>query len=96
MRLVERVGALNTAYPLKIRITSTTRRVVVGNLIGTGIAAERGAVGEAANLAARLQAMVTPNGVLIDEPTWLPMRNIFEYPDLGWIEARGVQRLPAW
>ena len=42
--------------PLKVRIGIATGLVVVGDLIGSGEAQERGVVGEAPNLAARLQA----------------------------------------
>jgi class 3 adenylate cyclase len=40
---------------------------VVGDLIGSGEAQERGIVGETPNLAARLQALAEPNTVVIAE-----------------------------
>ena len=46
-----------------------TGLVVVGDLIGSGEAQERGIVGETPNLAARLQALPTPNTVVIAEST---------------------------
>ena len=41
--------------------------VVVGDLIGSGEAQERGIVGETPNLAARLQGIAEPNMVVIAE-----------------------------
>jgi len=92
LRLVERIAALEAAQPLQIRVAIATGLVVVGDLIGTGEAKERGAVGETPNLAARLQAMAPPNGVLIDEATQLLVRDLFDYRDLGLVEARGFER----
>jgi class 3 adenylate cyclase len=42
-----------------------TGLVVVGDLVGTGEAQERGIVGETPNLAARLQGVAEPNTVVI-------------------------------
>jgi class 3 adenylate cyclase len=92
LRLVERIGALDAGHPLQIRVAIATGLVVVGDLIGTGETQERGAVGETPNLAARLQAMASPNGVLIDETTRSLVRDLFDYRDLGWVEARGLER----
>src|SRR5215469_9472708 len=49
------VTALTVSVPLQIRIGIATGLVVVGDLIGSGEAQERGIVGETPNLAARLQ-----------------------------------------
>src|SRR5215475_10574516 len=92
LRLVERIGALDAGRPLEIRVAIATGLVVVGDLIAAGESQERGAVGETPNLAARLQAMAPPNGVLIDEATRLLVRDLFDYRDLGWVEARGIER----
>ena len=58
--------------------------VVVGDLIGEGAAQERGVVGETPNLAARLQALATPNTLVIagsDPPAdWRAVRVL---EDLG-------------
>src|SRR5262245_4308512 len=89
LRLVERVGALDVARPLEVRVAIATGLVVVGDLIGTGDAQERGAIGQTPNLAARLQGMAPANGVLVDEATRRLVRDLFEYRDLGLIEARG-------
>ena len=43
--------------------------MVVGDLVGSGEAQERGIVGETPNLAARLQGIAEPNAVVIAEST---------------------------
>ena len=55
------VGALKTHAPLQTRVGIATGLVVVGDLIGSGEAQERGIVGETPNLAARLQGIAEPN-----------------------------------
>ena len=58
LAIVEAAPKLVTAAssPLHVRIGIATGLVVVGDLIGSGEAQERGVVGETPNLAARLQA----------------------------------------
>ena len=55
--------------PLQTRVGIATGLVVVGDLIGSGEAQERGIVGETPNLAARLQSIAEPNTVVIAEST---------------------------
>ena len=55
--------------PLASRVGIATGLVVVGDLIGSGEAQERGVVGETPNLAARLQEMAPANAVLVAEST---------------------------
>jgi len=71
--------------PLQVRVAIATGLVVVGD----GNAQGRGPVGQTPNLAARLQGMAPANGVLVDEATRRLVRDLFEYRDLGLIEARG-------
>ena len=60
LALIERIGRIEAAVPLASRIGIATGLVVVGDLIGAGVAQERGVVGETPNLAARLQGMAPP------------------------------------
>jgi class 3 adenylate cyclase len=91
------VGALNLSVPLQTRIGIATGLVVVGDLIGSGEAQERGIVGEAPNVAARLQALAEPNGVVIAESTRRLLGNLFELKDLGPQELKGIPgRIEAW
>jgi hypothetical protein len=63
---------------------------VVGDLIGSGEAQERGIVGETPNLAARLQAIAEPNMVVIAEGTRRLLGNLFELQDLGAKDLKGI------
>jgi predicted ATPase/class 3 adenylate cyclase len=90
LALVEAVGQLGVASDsLQVRIGIATGLVVVGELIGSGETKERGALGETPNLAARLQAMATPNAVVVASSTRRLFGNLFECLDLGTIEVKG-------
>jgi class 3 adenylate cyclase len=70
---------------------------VVGDLIGSGEAQERGIVGETPNLAARLQAIAEPNAIVIAEGTRRLLGNLFELEDLGLKDLKGVaETTRAW
>ena len=64
--------------------------VVVGDLIGSGEAQERGIVGETPNLAARLQGIAEPNSVVIAEDTRRLLGSLFELQDVGPQELKGI------
>ena len=78
LELVEAATSLKTLAPLQIRVGIATGLVVVGDLIGSGEARERGIVGETPNLAARLQALAEPNSIVIAEGTRKLLGNLFE------------------
>ena len=63
---------------------------MVGDLIGSGEAQERGIVGETPNLAARLQGIAEPNMVVIAEATRRLLGNLFELQDLGAKDLKGI------
>jgi hypothetical protein len=63
---------------------------VVGDLIGSGEAQERGIVGETPNLAARLQGIAEPNSVVIAESTRKLVGNLFELENLGAQDLKGI------
>ena len=69
LELVAAVSALNSPVSLQTRVGIATGLVVVGDLIGSGDAQERGIVGETPNVAARLQGIAEPNMVVIAEGT---------------------------
>src|SRR5208282_905670 len=89
LSLVETVGQLQAPKPLQIRVGIATGLVVVGDLITSGEGHERGVVGETPNLAARLQAGAEPDAVIIAQSTRRLLGSLFEYRDLGAIEAKG-------
>jgi len=69
LALIEAIGKLHIQEALQLRIGLATGLVVVGDLVGSGEAQERGVVGETPNLAARLQGIAAPNEVVIAEGT---------------------------
>src|ERR1700757_2835204 len=87
---IDAIGRLATPERLNMRIGIATGLVVVGDLIGSGEAQERGIVGETPNLAARLQGIADPNMVVIAEGTRRLLGNLFELDDLGAIELKGI------
>jgi Adenylate and Guanylate cyclase catalytic domain/AAA ATPase domain len=96
LAIVEAAPKLVTAAssPLHVRVGIATGLVIVGDLIGSGEAQERGVVGETPNLAARLQAIATPDSVVIAESTRRLLGNLFELRDLGAKDLKGIA-LPA-
>jgi class 3 adenylate cyclase len=90
LALTEAVGNLSGVDPLEVRIGAATGVVVVGDLVGSGEAQERGVVGETPNLAARLQAIAAPNMVVIADTTRRLLGNLFELQDLGAQDLKGI------
>jgi class 3 adenylate cyclase len=92
LALAEAMPKLKTAaaVPLQVRVGIATGLVVVGDLIGSGEAQERGIVGETPNLAARLQALAEPNMVVIAEGTRRLLGDLFELGDLGSKDLKGI------
>src|SRR6267378_2328788 len=90
LELVAAVTALKAAVSLQTRVGIATGLVVVGDLIGSGEAQERGIIGETPNLAARLQGVAEPNMVVIAEGTRRLLGNLFEFEDLGAKDLKGI------
>src|SRR6185437_14714482 len=64
--MIAAVARLGTsAGTLEVRIGIATGLVVVGDLIGEGASQEQAVVGETPNLAARLQALAQPGGIVL-------------------------------
>jgi class 3 adenylate cyclase/predicted ATPase len=90
LELIAAVTALKAPAPLQTRVGIATGMVVVGDLVGSGEAQERGIVGETPNLAARLQGFAEPDMVVIAESTRKLLGNLFELEDLGAKDLKGV------
>ena len=90
LELVAAVGALKTHTALQTRVGMATGLVVVGDLIGSGASQEQAIVGETPNLAARLQGIAEPNGVVIAESTRKLVGNLFELEGLGAQNLKGI------
>ena len=94
LAIVAAAPKLNTAAgaPLHVRVGVATGNVVVGDLLGSGEAQERSVVGDTPNLAARLQGIAEPDGVVIDEGTRELLGNLFKLQDLGTRDLKGIER----
>ena len=90
MALIEAVGKLLIQEPLQVRVGVATGLVVVGDIVGSGEAQERGVVGETPNLAARLQELAAPNTLVIAEGTRRLLGDLFELRELGPKHLKGI------
>jgi class 3 adenylate cyclase len=68
LALIDAVATPVSPEPVQVRIGIGAGLVVVGDLVGSGEAQERGIVGETPKLATRLQGIAEPNTVVIAEP----------------------------
>ncbi|UPJ68134.1 AAA family ATPase [Bradyrhizobium sp. 191] len=92
---VEQRGALS--HSPAVRIGIATGLVVVGDLVGQGTEERDSAVGETVNLAARLQALAPPNGVVISASTQSLLKGKFDYRNLGVHVLKGIpEKAQAW
>ena len=92
---VEPRGALG--HSPAVRIGIATGLVVVGDLVGQGTEERDSAVGETVNLAARLQALAPPNGVVISASTQSLLKGKFDYRNLGVHVLKGIsEKAQAW
>ena len=90
--LVASVSALKTLAPLQTRVGIATGMVVVGDMIETDEARERGIVGETPNLAARLQTVAEPGMIVIAESTRKKLGRLFDLEDLGEKNLKGIPK----
>ena len=90
--IIAAVGKLDTAAPgrLEVRVGIATGLVVVGDIVGSGEAQERGVVGETPNLAARLQAVAGPGMVVIADATRRLVGDLFLLTSLGAQQLKGL------
>jgi predicted ATPase/class 3 adenylate cyclase len=105
LAIVEAMHALNAnqnqnltrGVELAVRVGLATGIVVVGDLIGEGVSEERNVVGETPNLAARLQGLAEPNGIVVGSVTKDLAGDRFLYEDLGAHELKGITgHVKAW
>ena len=83
--------------PLAVRVGIATGRVVVGDIVGEGASQEAAIVGEAPNLAARLQAIAEPNTIVIADATHALAGGLFEFTNLGARALKGFDApLTVW
>ena len=97
--MVVAVGRLRTHVggALSARIGIATGIVVVGDLVGEGVAQEQSVIGQTPNLAARLQNLAEPGTVVVAASTRQLLGGIFRLRDLGTHELKGLsQPVAAW
>ncbi len=83
--------------PPEVRVGLATGLVVIGDLVGAGVAREHAIVGETPNLAARLQALAEPNAILISQATHHLVGRQFECESLGERALKGfAQPVRVW
>ena len=101
--IVEAMAGLNRTLgrdkgiEIAVRIGIATGMVMVGEVVGEGMAQERTVIGEAPNMAARLQGLAGRNGIVIGALTKELSGDAFAYEDLGAHELKGIAGLvQAW
>ena len=93
--IVETIARLNARLErekgvrLAVRVGIHTGLVVVGE-VGPSSRHEQLALGEAPNIAARLQALALPDTVVISDTTWRLVQGYFAGHDLGTHHLKGV------
>jgi class 3 adenylate cyclase len=97
LELVEAVASIRTRALLQISVGVATGLVVIGDIADAGGPAERGIVGEAPNVALRLQAGAKANQVIIAESTRRLVGNLFEVTPLGAVDVKDTgEPVQAW
>ena len=75
--------------PMRCRVGIATGMVIVGDLVGAGEVRDHGIVGDAPDLAVRLQISAQPDTVTIEPTTWRLIGNLFDCCDLGALDTNG-------
>ncbi len=97
LALVEAMAPLEEKFKqyldtrLAIRVGIATGNVIVGDLIGEGASQEAAVVGEAPNLAARLQSLAEHNTIYLSKKTQRLTQGQFMFEKLGMKEIRGFE-----
>ena len=91
LEMRERIREFRAPRPggaaLRVRVGINTGLVVVGN-IGSARRMEYTAIGDAVNVAARLQAFARPTEICIDEMTYSQTGGAFQVEEIGTIDVR--------
>ncbi len=99
LAIIAAIGELNRtlgrekSIDMAVRVGVATGMVMVGEVVGEGMAQERTVIGEAPNLAARLQGEAGRNGLVIGGLTRELAGSDFVYRDLGARDLKGIAGL---
>jgi class 3 adenylate cyclase/tetratricopeptide (TPR) repeat protein len=90
LMILQSIGAVATDQipKIEVRIAIATGLVLVGDLIGEQ--RDLGLVGEAPNLASRLQQLAGPNQILVAPSTRRLLGRLFDFEDLGEHRVKGI------
>ena len=91
VRGIEGLGTL-AEEPLQVRLGLATGLAVVSDLDAGGLEEKGGITGALPNLAARLQGLAGPNGIVVGEQTYARIGARFVCEPLGQVELRGYDR----
>jgi class 3 adenylate cyclase/predicted ATPase len=99
LELCAAIGTLKSSVDvgLRCRVGIATGVVIVGDLVAVGAMQERGLVGDAPNVANRLQALGQPGTVVIEQTTRRLVGNLFDCWYLATTETSGASEpAQAW
>jgi class 3 adenylate cyclase/tetratricopeptide (TPR) repeat protein len=80
----------DTGHPFRMRIGLNSGPVVVG-AIGNDLRMDYTAIGDTTNLAARMQSLATPGGILATHETHRLARDYFDFESLGKLKVKGKE-----
>jgi class 3 adenylate cyclase/tetratricopeptide (TPR) repeat protein len=96
LRAIQRVQPIAGVH-LQVRMGLATGTVVIGQLVGAGDTHEIGAVGETPNLAARMQSLAAPGGVVVSDATRDAAGDLFAFRSMGAVQVKGsATAVNAW
>ena len=99
LELISRLAEFNATLrsqrqlELSVRIGIHTGLVIIGSEPVSGGWQRHSVVGEAANLAAHLQAEAVPNTIIVSHETFELVEGYFTYEPLGQIRIKGLSRI---
>ncbi|MBR0695170.1 adenylate/guanylate cyclase domain-containing protein [Bradyrhizobium lablabi] len=90
--VIAAIGTLETRAKeeVAVRIAIASGLVVVGDLVSGGASEEQALVGDAPNIAARLQGLAEPGVVVVAASTRRLLGNLFTLRNLGRREVKGI------